>query len=94
VQDRKDDRVRACEEELRGLAAERRRYRTDLRALADALDRVWQQYHGLVWYFTLPLDNPMRRGGDDPDLPGYVEKYEALGEQIRALRERLESRLP
>ena len=48
VLDKTDERVRSCEEDLRGLATERRRYRGDLRALANELDGTWQAYHLLV----------------------------------------------
>jgi hypothetical protein len=92
VLDRADDRVRAYEDELRALATERRWYRGDLRALAEALDTTWQAYASLVWYFTLPPDNPMR--GHEPDAVGYVEEHAALGRRVAELRGRLESRLP
>src|SRR5205823_5424091 len=54
VLDRKDERVRSCEEDLRGLATERRRDRAQIRDLADELDGAWQAYYLIVWYFTLP----------------------------------------
>jgi hypothetical protein len=90
--DRKDDRVRACEDELRALATERRRYGGDLRDLADALDSTWQAYAFLIWHFTLPQDNPLKK--ESPDLMGYLDKHGALGVRVAKLRGRLESWLP
>ena len=92
VVDKSDDRVRACEDELRALATERRWYRGDLRELADALDATWQAYALLVWYFTLPPGHPMR--GYEPNALGYLDDHAALGKQVDELRTRLESWLP
>jgi hypothetical protein len=92
ILDRADDRVRASEEQLRGLAIERRRDRNDLRTLADALDGTWQAYHRLVWYFALPGGDPLKGVEGAPDPLAYLQKHAALGDQIARLRGRLETR--